>query len=171
MVKPIQNKKNNTPIVVSSHNVHLDSDYVQWIHDIKARFRGAQIKAAVKVNSEQLLFNWQLGRDLVLRKSEEKWGQGIVEQLSLDLQHEFPDVKGFSVRNLWNMKKWYSFYALARTSVDLICAMDDKLKLDSIKLQQIGAEILENSETEKLHQVGAEISVPSFSALFPGVIM
>ena len=95
----------------------------------------------MKVNSEQLLFNWQLGRDLVLRKSEEKWGKGIVEQLSLDLQHEFPEVRGFSARNLWNMKKWYSFYALARTSGDLIHAVDDKLKLDSIKLQQIGAEI------------------------------
>lgn len=163
----MRNKKNNTPIIVSSHNVHLDSDYIQWIHDIKQRFRGAQIKAAVKVNSEQLLFNWQLGRDLVLRKSEEKWGQGIVEQLSLDLQHEFPEVRGFSARNLWNMKKWYSFYALARTSDDLIRAVDEKLKLDSIKLQQIGAEIQENNEEEELHQVGAEMSFPSFFGFVP----
>ena len=163
----MRNKKKNTPIVVSSHDVHLDSDYVQWIHDIKKRFRGAQIKAAVKVNSEQLLFNWQLGRDLVLRKSEEKWGQGIVEQLSLDLQQEFPDVRGFSVRNLWNMKKWYSFYTLAGASADLIRAMDDKLKLDSIKLQQIGEEIQENNEKEKLHQVGSEMSFPSFFGFVP----
>ena len=101
----MQDKKGNSPIIVSSHDVHLDSDYVQWIHDIKERFRGA----AVKVNSEQLLFNWQLGRDLVLRKSEEKWGRGIVEQLSLDLQQEFPEVKGFSARNLWNMKNGILF--------------------------------------------------------------
>ena len=137
----MRNNKNNTPIVVHSHDVHLDSDYVQWIRDIKERFRGAQIKAVVKVNSEQLLFNWQLGRDLVLRKSEEKWGKGIVEQLSLDLQQEFPEVRGFSARNLWNMKKWYSFYALARTSDNLIRAVDDKLKLNSTKRQQIGAEM------------------------------
>ena len=138
----MQDKKGNSPIIVSSHDVHLDSDYVQWIHDIKERFRGAQIKAAVKVNSEQLLFNWQLGRDLVLRKSEEKWGRGIVEQLSLDLQQEFPEVKGFSARNLWNMKKWYSFYALAEDSDDLIQAVDNKFNFDSIKLQQIGAEMV-----------------------------
>lgn len=138
----MQNKKGNSPIIVSSHDVHLDSDYVQWIHDIKERFRGAQIKAAVKVNSEQLLFNWQLGRDLVLRKSEEKWGRGIVEQLSLDLQQEFPEVKGFSARNLWNMKKWYSFYALAEDFDDLIQAVDNKFNFDSIKLQQIGAEMV-----------------------------
>lgn len=71
--------------VVKTHDVTLDSDYVQWISDIKQRFRSSQIKAAVKVNSEQLLFNWQLGRDLVERKAEEKWGSGIVEQVSLDL--------------------------------------------------------------------------------------
>ncbi len=138
----MQDKKGNSPIIVSSHDVHLDSDYVQWIHDIKERFRGAQIKAAVKVNSEQLLFNWQLGRDIVLRKSEEKWGHGIVEQLSLDLQQEFPEAKGFSARNLWNMKKWYSFYALVEDSDELIQAVDNKFNFDSIKLQQIGAEMV-----------------------------
>ena len=38
-----------------------------------------------RVNAEQLLFNWQLGRDLVIRKAEEKWGSGVVEQVSMDL--------------------------------------------------------------------------------------
>ena len=76
---------------VNSYNTSLDSEYVQWVHEIKERYRNAQIKAAVKVNSEQSLFNWQLGRDLVRRKAEERWGSGIVEQLSLDLQNEFPD--------------------------------------------------------------------------------
>ena len=79
----------------------LDSKYAEWICEIKQRFRNAQIKAVVKVNSEQLLFNLQLGRDLVIRKAEEKWGSGIVNQVSLDLQAEFPESKGFSARNLW----------------------------------------------------------------------
>ena len=101
-------KDNETPREVRLHDIKIDKEYAQWIHDIKLRFRNAQIKAAVKVNSEQLLFNWQLGRDLVVRKAEEKWGSGIVEQVSLDLQAEFPEVKGFSARNLWFMKQWYS---------------------------------------------------------------
>ena len=99
------------PELVTSQEVKLDSEYVQWIHEIKQRYRNSQIKAAVKVNSEQLLFNWQLGRDLVVRKTEEKWGTGIVNQVSLDLQAEFPEAKGFSARNIWNMKKCYLFYA------------------------------------------------------------
>ncbi len=97
--------------VVKIHDVNIDSDYAGWLTDIKARYRSSQIKAAVKVNSEQLLFNWQLGRDLVLRKAEEKWGAGVVEQLSLDLQAAFPESKGFSATNLWRMKQWYQFYS------------------------------------------------------------
>ena len=82
----MKNQANETLTVVRSQNVNLDNEYVQWLHEIKQRFRNAQIKAAVKVNSEQLLFNWRLGRDLVIRRAEEKWGKGIVEQVSLDLQ-------------------------------------------------------------------------------------
>ena len=72
----MQKRKSRFPMVVSSHDVHVDSDYVQWIHEIKERFRNTQIKAAIKVNSEQLLFNWQLGRDLTMRKVEEKTPTG-----------------------------------------------------------------------------------------------
>ena len=76
--------------IVKSHDVHIDAEYTQWIHEVKARYRATQIKAAVKVNTEQLMFNWMLGRDLVVRKAEEKWGSGIVEQVSLDLQSQLP---------------------------------------------------------------------------------
>ena len=86
------NDMKNKPELVTSQGVNLDSEYVHWIHEIKQRFRNSQNKASVKVNSEQLLFNWQLGRDLVVRKAEEKWGSGIVNQVSLDLQAEFPEI-------------------------------------------------------------------------------
>lgn len=151
------------PRMVRSHDVHLDSDYANWIQNVKKRFRNARIKAAVKVNSEQLLFNWELGRDLVERKAEETWGAGIVEQVSLDLQSEFPEARGFSTRNLWNMKKWYLFYASNEN-----CE----------KLHQLGAELKNTSDTKlnqiatpvpdvKLHQVGAELPFPEVFAYIP----
>lgn len=101
---------NDESIMVSSHDIHLDGDYVEWIAEVKHRYRSAQIKAAVKVNAEKLLFNWQLGRDLVQKKAEERWGSGVVEQVSLDLRREFPNSNNFSARNLWYMKQWYMFY-------------------------------------------------------------
>lgn len=158
---------NRKPSAVKSHDVTLDKDYVQWIQDIKQRFRNSQIKAAVKVNSEQLLFNWQLGRDLVVRKAEEKWGSGIVEQVSLDLQAEFPETKGFSARNLWNMKKWYSFYAECEDFKRAISALTKQMNTSSLKLQQVAAEIQEVLPDEKLQQVVAEISYPAIFGFVP----
>ena len=63
------------------------------------------------MNAEKLLFNWQLGRDLVQKKAEERWGAGVVEQVSLDLKRGCPDSTDCSVRNLWYMRQWYLFYA------------------------------------------------------------
>lgn len=104
--KDIQN-----PHFVSSEGTNVDESYMLWLEEIKSRYKKTQIKAAVKVNAEQLLFNWQLGRDLVVRKAEERWGAGVVEQVSLDMKAAFPNSKGFSTTNLWNMKKWYLFYS------------------------------------------------------------
>lgn len=123
--------------VVQSHDVRIDNDYVNWIAEIKHRYRVAQVKASVRVNAEKLRFNWELGCDLVQKKAEERWGAGVVEQISMDLQREFPDSEGFSVRNLWYMKQWYLFY-----------------NKGDIKMHQLGAEI----GNSKLHQVGREIN-------------
>lgn len=146
----------NKPELVTSQDVNLDSEYVQWIHEIKQRFRNSQIKAAVKVNSEQLLFNWQLGRDLVVRKAEEKWGTGIVNQVSLDLQAEFPNTKGFSATNLWYMKKWYQFYAGSVENSKLQQLVGEIVPQDSFKLAQVGTKV----KDEKLQQLVGELAFP-----------
>lgn len=144
--------------VVKIHDVNIDKDYMAWLNEIKARYRNAQIKAAVKVNAEQLLFNWRLGRDLVMWRAEEKWGSGIVEQVSLDLQASFPETKGFSTTNLWRMKQWYLFYAQS-----------------SKKLPQLVQDFQfpENQADKKLPQLVGEIndsiSDPSEGVAFPAI--
>ena len=153
----------NKPELVTSQGVNLDSEYVQWIHEIKQRYRNSQIKAAVKVNSEQLLFNWQLGRDLVVRKAEEKWGTGIVNQVSLDLQAEFPETKGFSARNLWFMKQWYAFYTTNPEFKGLISNVENQINVRNEKLNQVGSEIQE----EKLNQLDSELMFPAIFAFVP----
>ena len=127
------------PRVVKSHDVRLDDEYSDWIRDVKGRYRSAQIKAAVKVNSEQLLFNWELGRDLVVRKAEERWGTGVVEQVSLDLKTEFPDAKGFSTTNLWYMKKWYLFYTSDGADQILQQLVGELGSVSAVKLEQVSS--------------------------------
>lgn len=132
------------PYIVKSHDIHIDADYANWIAEVKHRYRSAQVKAAVKVNAEKLLFNWLLGRDLVQKKAEERWGAGVVEQVSTDLKREFPDTDGFSVRNLWYMKQWYLFYTQGGETI----------------LHQAVSELqrTENQYITKMHQAGAELN-------------
>ena len=61
-------QNNNPKIIIGTQNVNLDSEYADWIADLIRRYRAAQVKAAVRVNGEKLLFNWELGRDLVQKK-------------------------------------------------------------------------------------------------------
>ena len=132
------------PYIVKSHDIHVDADYADWIADIKSRYRSAQVKAAVKVNAEKLLFNWQLGRDLVQKKAEERWGAGVVEQVSLDLKREFPNADGFSTSNLWYMKKWYQFYADGDAEEKLqraVGELQSSVNQAVIKLQQSVGEV------------------------------
>nr|WP_206076000.1 DUF1016 N-terminal domain-containing protein [Marinitoga lauensis] len=86
-----------------------DKDYANWL-DLKKKFRETQLKAAVKVNSELLNFYWNLGKEIVEKQKEAKWGTKFLERLSKDLMAEFPDVKGFSKRNLEQIRRWYLFW-------------------------------------------------------------
>jgi predicted nuclease of restriction endonuclease-like (RecB) superfamily len=152
----MENNDLEQPRIVSSHDIHIDTDYADWIAEVKHRYRSAQVKAAVRVNAEKLLFNWQLGRDLVQKKAEERWGAGVVEQVSLDLQSEFPDIDGFSTSNLWFMKRWYLFYTNetdAEILQQAIRELQHTINQLSKKLYQVGIEI----EDKKLYQVGKEI--------------
>ena len=147
------------PHIVKSHDIHIDNDYADWIADIKSRYRSAQVKAAVKVNAEKLLFNWQLGRDLVQKKAEERWGAGVVEQVSLDLKREFPNADGFSTSNLWFMKRWYSFYT-TNVNPKILQQFADNVQHSNqqtvSKLYQVGKEIREKI----LYQDGKEFPLP-----------
>ena len=121
----MENNGFDQPRIVSSHDIRIDTDYADWIVEVKHRYRTAQVKAAVRVNAEKLLFNWQLGRDLVQKKAEERWGAGVVEQVSLDLRKEFPDSDGFSTSNLWFMKRWFLFYTNEMNAEKLQWAIEE----------------------------------------------
>ena len=88
----------------------LDDDYQRWISSLKKRYRQSQIKAAVAVNHELILFYWSLGRDIVLMKGEARWGKGFIDSLSRDLRKEFNEAKGFSPRNLRSMRQFYELF-------------------------------------------------------------
>ncbi|MDR0874038.1 MAG: PDDEXK nuclease domain-containing protein [Prevotellaceae bacterium] len=122
-------------------NTLKNTDFKQWLGDLKLRIRQSQIKAAIKVNEELLRLYWDLGHDIAVRQMDSAWGSGFFEQLSRELKAEFPDLKGFSTSNLKYAKRFYLFYSQ-----------------DNVIFQQLVGK-LEISENAIRHQLGAEIQV------------
>ena len=87
-----------------------DPQYKQWLSELKQRVAQSQLKAAVKVNTELLELYWQLGTDIVERQKTSVWGDKLLAQLSKDLMASFPDMKGFSKRNLEEIRRWYCYW-------------------------------------------------------------
>ena len=94
-----------------SDRIILDKDYKNWIGQLSNRYRTAQIKAAIAVNSEMLRFYWELGRDIVAIQSENKYGSRFFETLSRDLKEAIPEAKGLSVKNLYYIRRFYQMYS------------------------------------------------------------
>jgi predicted nuclease of restriction endonuclease-like (RecB) superfamily len=78
--------------------------YDDFLRDLKERVRAAQVRAALAVNRELVLLYWQIGRDILERQEREGWGAKVIDRLSHDLRREFPEMKGFSARNLKYMR-------------------------------------------------------------------
>lgn len=89
------------------------TEYKQWLNEIKQKFQSSQIKASIQVNSTLLEFYWNLGNEIVEKQKNSTWGSGFLQQLSIDLSAEFPDVKGFSYTNIKNIRQWFLFWQQA----------------------------------------------------------
>jgi predicted nuclease of restriction endonuclease-like (RecB) superfamily len=88
----------------------LPSDYHAFLQSIKTRVQQAQLKAVVAVNTELIMLYWQIGREILERQGKEGWGTGVIDRLAKDLHAAFPQMKGFSPRNLGYMKRFAQTY-------------------------------------------------------------
>lgn len=78
--------------------------YAEWLADLKSRIHTAQQRATLAVNRELVLLYWQIGRDILERQAVQGWGAKVVDRLAADLRIAFPEMKGFSPRNLKYMR-------------------------------------------------------------------
>ncbi len=78
--------------------------YADWLRDLKTRIHSAQQRAVLAANRELVLLYWQIGRDILARQTEQGWGAKVIERLAHDLRTAFPEMKGFSPRNLKYMR-------------------------------------------------------------------
>jgi predicted nuclease of restriction endonuclease-like (RecB) superfamily len=86
-------------------------EYNSWINGLKTKIHAARTKVALTINSQLLELYWEIGKDISEKQSKSDWGSKLIEQVADELKNEFPELKGFSRRNIYAMRQWYNFYS------------------------------------------------------------
>lgn len=142
----------------------VSNDYKSWIVALKDKVRSSQIKAAIAVNSALIAFYWELGR--MISEKENVWGSKLLERVAKDLKEEFPEMTGFSVRNLKYCRTFYKFYttAIGQQAVALIEMPNDEAVKSSqqsnsavINRDESKREVFENKKITIVQQLVAQI--------------
>jgi predicted nuclease of restriction endonuclease-like (RecB) superfamily len=88
------------------------TDFLEWLTALKTKIRSARNKLAFSINSQVLELYWEIGKDITEKQQNSYWGSGFIEQIATELKHEFPDITGFSRRNVYVILQWYKFYSI-----------------------------------------------------------
>jgi len=89
---------------LTKHALTLPADYTRWLSALKRRINGARQQALLSVNQEQIKLYHDIGREILERQKREGWGSRVIDHLSSDLCTAFPEMRGFSSRNLKYMR-------------------------------------------------------------------
>jgi predicted nuclease of restriction endonuclease-like (RecB) superfamily len=98
-------------------------EYLSFLADIKDQIHNAQYRALVKVNHELLCAYWHIGKRIIELQKATSWGDNFLEQLAKDLKNEFPNIQGYSYRNLKYMR------AFARENPDFLIGQTPSAQL------------------------------------------
>lgn len=129
-------KQNNATVSTAlKSDIISNKEYKSLLKHIKSQIHTSQIKAAISVNHELLKLYWNLGKIVTEKQKQTKWGEGLVVQLSKDLSLDFPEMKGFSERNLFYIQRWYLFYSQSLKKLPQVVAVIKK----STELLQLNA--------------------------------
>jgi predicted nuclease of restriction endonuclease-like (RecB) superfamily len=90
----------DTPVAL----IPAPEGYADWLAELKGRIHCAQQRATLAVNRELITLYWQIGRDILERQARQGWGAKVIDRLSHDLRTAFPEMQGFSPRNLKYMR-------------------------------------------------------------------
>jgi DUF1016 N-terminal domain len=100
------------------------SGYAPFLGAVKDRIRAAQVRATLAANAELIHLYWDIGRAIAAMQEKEGWGAGVIPRLARDIANDLPEVKGFSVRNIWRMitfAREYPGLVWQRNFADTVC--------------------------------------------------
>jgi hypothetical protein len=125
---------NDSPVMTSP-------EYRRFIGELKARVTSARISAARFVNRDGILLYWDIGRAIVEKQHVLGWGESVIDRISCDLRAAFPDARGFSPRNLRDMKRLYLAYSDEAIWRQLVARLPPEVKGDDEFRRQVVAKL------------------------------
>ena len=84
--------------------------YTPLIEQIISDVKQQKVKTFLNANAEMICLYWRIGYRILERQNEEGWGARIIDRIAKDLRNVFPEMKGFSPRNLHYMRRFASIY-------------------------------------------------------------
>lgn len=87
--------------------------YADILDQLKLEIRTAKVRATIAVNTELLKLYWRVGSIILIQQQKQGWGAKVIETLSRDIRKEFPDLKGFSFRDMLYMRQFAALYPQA----------------------------------------------------------
>lgn len=127
----------------------MDKDYKALLHLIKEQIGSAQVRTALAANKEMLLLYWKLGQLILAHQSNKGWGAKVIDLLSRDLRKEFPNIKGFSTRNLKYMRKFAVDYPMVVIEkLNATSKLLSQSEPNQINIYKIISEFVPQSATE-----------------------
>jgi predicted nuclease of restriction endonuclease-like (RecB) superfamily len=134
-----------------------DNEYIQLLTFIKDRIQQAQVKTVAVANSQMLWLYWQLGNIILANQAQKGWGAKVIDLVSADLKKEFPQMKGFSARNILYMKQFAEAYNFQ--TIPLLTLLEEKMKAAKPMTQSLAKELLimENGYSQFTQQPVAQI--------------
>lgn len=104
--KSLGRQKEGVIFPVLDNSVILSEEYTSFIEFVKNQIQQRKLSIVVSANREMILLYWEIGNEILDRQSKYGWGAKIIDKIAFDLQKTFPNMSGFSTRNLKYMQKF-----------------------------------------------------------------
>ncbi len=124
---------------VAPPKVELPADYSQWLTDLEQRIQSERLRIVLASNAAMILLYWEIGQSILEKQNAQGWGKKIIDRLSFDLREQFPEMKGFSPRNLGYMKAFAAAWpdaAILQRSVAKLSWRHNITLLEKLKTQE-----------------------------------
>ena len=151
----------------------LPANYRKWIAELKESIHQSQTSTLLRINADMLVLYWYIGKQLEEKIEKEGWGAKIIDRISDDLQKSFPQIKGFSSRNLLYMKQLSAMWPDMLVLKDVItqqAAAQLKKKDRSLITQQAAAQLKQKDKSLITQQAAAQIGKNFYTIKNPELI-